>query len=33
VLSRPSQFVDGISHRLLEPVSLVPEASLWSWES
>ncbi len=33
VLSRPSQFVDGISHRLLEPVSLVPEGSLWSWES
>jgi DNA helicase II / ATP-dependent DNA helicase PcrA len=33
VLSRPSQFVDGISHRLLEPVSLVPEGSFWNWES
>jgi DNA helicase II / ATP-dependent DNA helicase PcrA len=33
VLSRPSQFVDGISHRLLEPVCLVPEGSFWNWES
>ncbi len=33
VLSRPSQFVDGISHRLLEPVSLMPEGSFWNWES
>ena len=33
VLSHPSQFVDGISHRLLEPISLVPEGSFWNWES
>ena len=32
VLSRPSQFVDGISHRLLEPVCLVPEGNFWNWE-
>ena len=33
VLSRPSQFIDGISSRLLEPVAVVPEASYWDWES
>ena len=33
VLSRPSQFIEGISERLLEPVSLVPEGSFWNWES
>jgi DNA helicase-2/ATP-dependent DNA helicase PcrA len=33
VLSRPSQFIDGISQRLLEPVALVPEGSYWEWES
>lgn len=33
VLSQPSQFIDGISHRLLEPMSLVPEGSYWNWES
>jgi DNA helicase-2/ATP-dependent DNA helicase PcrA len=33
VLSRPSQFIDGISSRLLEPVALVPEGSYWEWEN
>ena len=33
VLSRPSQFIDGMSTRLLEPVALVPEESYWDWES
>ncbi len=33
VLSRPSQFIEDISHRLLEPVALVPEGSYWDWES
>jgi DNA helicase-2/ATP-dependent DNA helicase PcrA len=33
VLSRPSQFIDGIPQRLLEPVALVPEGSYWDWES
>jgi DNA helicase-2/ATP-dependent DNA helicase PcrA len=33
VLSRPSQFIDGIPSRLLEPVALVPEGSYWDWES
>ena len=33
VLSRPSQFIDDIPHRLLEPVALVPEGSYWDWES
>ena len=33
VLSRPSQFIDGISTRMLEPVALVPEGSYWNWES
>lgn len=33
VLSRPSQFIDGMPHRLLEPVALVPEGSYWDWET
>ncbi|HVO91360.1 MAG TPA: ATP-dependent helicase [Terriglobales bacterium] len=33
VLSQPSQFIDNMSSRLLEPVSLVPEGSYWNWES
>lgn len=33
VLSRPSQFIDGIPPRLLEPVALMPEGSYWDWES
>ena len=33
VLSRPSQFIDAMPQRLLEPVSLVPEGSFWNWES
>jgi len=33
VLSQPSQFIDGISTRMLEPVALVPEGSYWNWES
>ena len=33
VLSRPSQFIDDMPHRLLEPVALVPEGSYWDWES
>jgi DNA helicase-2/ATP-dependent DNA helicase PcrA len=33
VLSQPSQFIDGISSRMLEPVALVPEGSYWNWES
>jgi DNA helicase-2/ATP-dependent DNA helicase PcrA len=33
VLSRPSQFIDGISTKLLEPVTLVPGGSRWDWES
>ena len=33
VLSRPSQFIEGIPQRLLEPVALVPEGSYWDWES
>jgi DNA helicase-2/ATP-dependent DNA helicase PcrA len=33
VLSRPSQFIDGMPQRLLEPVALVPEGSYWDWES
>jgi DNA helicase-2/ATP-dependent DNA helicase PcrA len=33
VLSEPSQFIDGISTRMLEPVALVPESSYWNWES
>lgn len=33
VLSRPSQFIDDMPQRLLEPVALVPEGSYWNWES
>jgi len=33
VLSRPSQFIDDMPERLLEPVALVPEGSYWDWES
>ena len=33
VLTQPSQFIEGMSHRLLEPVALVPEGSYWDWES
>jgi DNA helicase-2/ATP-dependent DNA helicase PcrA len=33
LLSRPSQFIDDMPHRLLEPVALVPEGSYWDWES
>ncbi|MGH7794563.1 MAG: ATP-dependent helicase [Candidatus Binatia bacterium] len=33
VLSRPSQFIDGMPQRLLEPVALMPEESYWDWES
>jgi len=33
VLSRPSQFIDGISSRLLEPVALVPQGYYWDWEN
>jgi DNA helicase-2/ATP-dependent DNA helicase PcrA len=33
VLSRPSQFIEDIPQRLLEPVALVPEGSFWDWES
>ena len=33
VLSQPSQFIDGMSSRLLEPVALVPEGAYWNWES
>ena len=33
VLSRPSQFIDDMPQRLLEPIALVPEGSYWDWES
>lgn len=33
VLSQPSQFIDDMPQRLLEPVALVPEGSYWSWEN
>jgi len=33
VLSRPSQFIEGISEDLLEPLSLVDEDRYWGWES
>ena len=33
VLSRPSQFIEGISEDLLEPMSLVDEESNWGWET
>lgn len=32
VLSRPSQFIEGISEDLLEPVTVVDEESHWDWE-
>jgi DNA helicase-2/ATP-dependent DNA helicase PcrA len=32
VLSRPSQFIDGIPDELLEPVTLVDEDTGWDWE-
>jgi DNA helicase-2/ATP-dependent DNA helicase PcrA len=32
VLSRPSQFIDGIPEELLEPVTLVDEDAGWDWE-
>lgn len=32
ILSRPSQFIEGISEDLLEPASLVDEDSSWGWE-
>lgn len=33
VLSRPSQFIEGISEELLEPITVVDEESHWGWES
>jgi DNA helicase II / ATP-dependent DNA helicase PcrA len=33
VLSRPSQFIEGISGDLLEPMSLVNEEKDWGWEN
>ena len=33
VLSRPSQFIEGISEDLLEPMALVDEESNWGWET
>ena len=33
VLSRPSQFIEGISEDLLEPLALVDEERHWGWES
>jgi DNA helicase-2/ATP-dependent DNA helicase PcrA len=32
VLSRPSQFIEGISEDLLEPVALVDEETDWGWQ-
>jgi DNA helicase II / ATP-dependent DNA helicase PcrA len=32
VLSRPSQFIEGISEELLEPVTVVDEERNWHWE-
>jgi DNA helicase-2/ATP-dependent DNA helicase PcrA len=32
VLSRPSQFIEGISEDLLEPLTLVDEERHWGWE-
>ncbi|MGB7949538.1 MAG: 3'-5' exonuclease, partial [Candidatus Binatia bacterium] len=32
VLSRPSQFIEGISEDLLEPMTVVDEERNWSWE-
>jgi DNA helicase-2/ATP-dependent DNA helicase PcrA len=33
ILSRPSQFIEGISEDVLEPMSLVDEENNWGWES
>jgi DNA helicase-2/ATP-dependent DNA helicase PcrA len=33
ILSRPSQFIEGISEELLEPASLVDEDNSWNWEN
>lgn len=33
VLSRPSQFIEGISEDLLEPLTVVDEERHWGWES
>ncbi|MGH7823638.1 MAG: ATP-dependent helicase [Candidatus Binatia bacterium] len=33
VLSRPSQFIEGISEDLLEPLTVVDEEQNWGWES
>jgi DNA helicase II / ATP-dependent DNA helicase PcrA len=33
VLSRPSQFIEGFSEDLLEPLTLVDEEQNWDWES
>jgi DNA helicase-2/ATP-dependent DNA helicase PcrA len=33
VLSRPSQFIEGISEDLLEPMMLVDEEKDWDWEN
>jgi DNA helicase II / ATP-dependent DNA helicase PcrA len=32
VLSRPSQFIEGISEELLEPMTVVDEERNWGWE-
>jgi DNA helicase-2/ATP-dependent DNA helicase PcrA len=32
VLSRPSQFIEGISGEMLEPITLVDEGDDRSWE-
>jgi DNA helicase II / ATP-dependent DNA helicase PcrA len=32
VLSRPSQFIEGISEELLEPMTVVDEERNWDWE-
>ena len=33
ILSRPSQFIEGIAEELLEPMSLVDEDKDWGWEN
>ncbi len=33
ILSRPSQFIEGISEDLLEPMALVDEDRNWEWET
>jgi DNA helicase-2/ATP-dependent DNA helicase PcrA len=33
ILSRPSQFIEGIAEDVLEPMSLVDEESNWGWEA